>query len=1273
MNVKNIFFCFHVLKFTKHVCKRVLLYCFTSHIIKLYHFLLASSMANSPPLCNIPFPVQLQGVEDFHVDGFEPCQPISVFPDWKEESWSPKSQNSSARKKSDVKIHPLFGFAFLGDVKNGKQEIGKGADPSMKDSKGICPLMVASQEGHLEFVEFLLDAGANIKQQNDMGRTSLFFAVTNNHLEVAKLLCRSDIVNMTDKDGASVGIHCARRGHTDMLQFLCEAKLDVNIEDKNSRTALMGAAQHGGTECVEILLKNGAITNHQSESGATALLIAASFSHTDVINCLTKAEDINLCDKAGRSPLLVCCSKGEVEIVKNMSEVGADVNHQNGNGMSSLMVAVCQSNVQLVEFLVRNKANKYLKSKYGLTAMDFAHMFKDKTIIQFLQPEPSEKKPPYSESSLFRNKQALCILVYRNRLKKIDKFKPTVFQEDNTRDEYSPLMVAAQKGNVEATQMLLDKGVKVNEQLPNGTTALAVAIAKDHVAVFEKLIENGADINQTDKDGQTLLFKCAADGNLYGLVKLERLGASIDKRNQEGETPLMAATVGGHVNIVKYLWKMTAQIDTKNKDGYSALDLAMVYEKQEVVELLKDIHDVAFDEEHELGHQLVQACLQASIDHVKFLVQNGAPVNFRDPEFDMKTPLICAIKTGDLAIVEFLVKRGASVNLKGIDCRTPLFHASLNGHAQIVKYLIKKGANVNVGDKIGYTALMCACQNGFTDIVQLLVKHRALVNRKDADGKLALLHAIRHAQVIDELLKTGLANVNAVDSKNRSMLGIACAMEKIEIIQILLNHGVDVNDQLNEKRKTPLMIATVTGNLEIVKLLVNHGASVEKVNYRGLQAHEIAEKEYQMEIHAYLVEKYAEKYAQRPNITTTIDGTLKTECSSTTSEAKDQQIEKKKQPFSGKAEGEKNLLDMCTKDWGFEDLIKFNVEAGADINCKNKDELTPALIAVRKGYFKYIPWLIKYGADMNCQDEKGLTPLMHSLLSDQYAVIYTILENCTNVDVQDVEGRTALMIALKRSMFEVVPELVKKTVDINLTDKENNSVLSYCAMNEACGANIVMEICDRGANVNCMNSDGDTPLLLTLKYENVTLAEVLLKVEEVDIIHKNKLEEDAFFLASQTLRYCFVEPMAHLHDFFDPLCLGISLRILASNFSNDCIHVLLQHGLDINREYTHDQPLCFASVHYRNLQLLESLVTYGAHIDHQNNGGQTVAMLVSETEDVEFTRTILNLKPNLSLMDHKGHTAVDISLTNGNYSFCLIAQETLRDAELPTAEYVFCK
>ncbi|HZS44120.1 MAG TPA: ankyrin repeat domain-containing protein [Blastocatellia bacterium] len=93
---------------------------------------------------------------------------------------------------------------------------------------------------------------------------------------------------------------------------------------------------------------------------------------------------------------------------------------------------------------------------------------------------------------------------------------------------------------------------------------------------------------------------------------------------------------------------------------------------------------------------LIEAVKSGQLSEIRQLIESGADVN--QPGEQGWTPLNWAAGRGDLEAVRLLVENGADIFKVGRDQRTPYLIALAAGHAEVVIYLRKAEDNVE-GDK----------------------------------------------------------------------------------------------------------------------------------------------------------------------------------------------------------------------------------------------------------------------------------------------------------------------------------------------------------------------------------------------------------------------------------------------------------------------------------------------------------------------------------------------------------------------------------------------
>lgn len=111
--------------------------------------------------------------------------------------------------------------------------LGKDADPSIGDKKGVTPLMHSALLDFAEGANELLDRGASVDQTNRSGETALILAVQAKSAAMVRLLIRRG-ANPDKSDhiaGMSARDYARRDDRTGQLLALLDAKADAPARD----------------------------------------------------------------------------------------------------------------------------------------------------------------------------------------------------------------------------------------------------------------------------------------------------------------------------------------------------------------------------------------------------------------------------------------------------------------------------------------------------------------------------------------------------------------------------------------------------------------------------------------------------------------------------------------------------------------------------------------------------------------------------------------------------------------------------------------------------------------------------------------------------------------------------------------------------------------------------------------------------------------------------------------------------------------------------------
>lgn len=314
----------------------------------------------------------------------------------------------------------------------------------IKDTKGNTPLILASANGHLDTVNFLLSKGADpdsvnnkddreLNNRNKLGRTPILEASANGHADVVDLLHRETYGYDRDNDGNSSIILASANGHRnvvglllsygdvgDHVMFNKKKKIyGINDINESKQTPLIVASKNGHRNVVEILLgmarseeEYNQLINQKDYMGYTSIMWASANGHADVVKLLlsrgavTDMEDsllklaseyghanvvevllnngINPNDPQNSDSILWASAKGYTDVVELLLFSGANPNYKNNKGTSSIIIATIRGHTNIVKLLLKNGANPNDQDNDGNTALIYAFRYNDLYTIKLL-------------------------------------------------------------------------------------------------------------------------------------------------------------------------------------------------------------------------------------------------------------------------------------------------------------------------------------------------------------------------------------------------------------------------------------------------------------------------------------------------------------------------------------------------------------------------------------------------------------------------------------------------------------------------------------------------------------------------------------------------------------------------------------------------------------------------------------------------------------------------------------------------------------------------
>ena len=311
------------------------------------------------------------------------------------------------------------------------------------------PLLWASLSSSGEFIETLIDLGANVNAQrtDDKDTPLTLSSYWNNFMAVFLLL----------DHGA-----------------------DADIVTVDGYTPLHLAVMNGGQNLVKLFLEKNALVNTQNTDGDSPLHTAVTKGCFDTTKLLIKkGTNVNLQDKEGKTPLFLAVANKHEQLIKLLIENKADViigYKENSTERFSLVRGKDRGRAAWHYVLVKKHLlGLYLKRTNGgsLDVADFGDVL----------GSGWGKDPPEGT---------------RDKILKECDFK---FKEI---PGVTVLHIASKKNNEpEIIDLLVKSGANVNAQDAEGFTPLHMATIHGNLKIVKKLVDLEADVNVVTTDGKT--------------------------------------------------------------------------------------------------------------------------------------------------------------------------------------------------------------------------------------------------------------------------------------------------------------------------------------------------------------------------------------------------------------------------------------------------------------------------------------------------------------------------------------------------------------------------------------------------------------------------------------------------------------------------------------------------------------------------------------------------------------------------------------------------
>jgi ankyrin repeat protein len=664
------------------------------------------------------------------------------------------------------------------------------------------------------------------------------------------------------------------------------------------------------------------------------------------------------------------------------------------------------------------------------------------------------------------------------------------------------LHLAADAGDSELIDRILEAGASIDRQDQEGHTALDLALAypqsRDHIEGAERLILAGA-----------------ASGNpLFSSFAPAIRSANYNTRNAEGFTPLHAAAREGHGGLINFLLEKQVDIESKAPSGATAL---------------------------------LEAARAGQIDAMETLIVAGADVNALDSRGNSALHLAIASENS-LKGVSLLLSYGADPNTQDEAGNTPLHRVVLfNGDQEVLLALLQTGADISLHNKEGETPLALAVQESRTVHIPLLVRYHSNILAADNAGLTPFEAALRGPNAVFSALITP-ETVLQRDREGNTPLHLAIALQgDREAVELILRQEAPVNAQ-NMAGDTSLHLAIRQNRQAVGELLLAQGADLFTANVRGESPLSLVFYSpggvrewvltppflYARDKLGNSILHYGAQWGLDSFIPLIVQKGISPDIPNAAGEAPLFDAVKIDAPSTiqalfgaGASLSARDSLGNsplhAAVRWNARRAAETLISAGADLNAQALNGKTPLHDAARLGSSGLTELFIRRRADLERRDGEGNTPLSEGILAGQSRVSSLLAEAGADPAPRNIRGDTPLHIAVSTERNDLIGLLLNRGAPIHArnaagqtpfqmalagsprmaltmltpdripaTDDEGRSPL-HIALQSGADLSLIQAIITLGGKVSAVDSGGRTPLRIALDLNALDKAEFLTR------------------------------------------------------------------------------------------------------------------------------------------------------------------------------------